>query len=96
MDIREIISDRMGELGTTQRQLQALTGVHQVRISDYLTGKRDMNGDNVAKLLEALGLEITSSNAKRRRARGTPKAATPRRPLPRSGARRRAAEHKGM
>jgi len=69
MDIRQIIRDRMAEQDISQRRLHRLTGVHQVRISNYLTGQRDMGSDNVAKLLDTLGLVIKpmdSNPAKRK------------------------------
>jgi predicted transcriptional regulator len=65
VDIRAIIANRMKERGTTQVALQELTGIHQVRISDYLTGKRDVNAETLRKMLEALELDIRP--AKRRR-----------------------------
>ena len=69
MDIRRIISDRMTERGVTQTALQQMTGVHQVRISDYLTGKRDVNAETLRKILEALKLEIRPARQRRRKGR---------------------------
>ena len=52
------MKDRMSELGVTQLRLAELSGILQPRISDYLTGKRDVTGESLRKLLEALDLEI--------------------------------------
>ena len=91
MDFRQIISDRMRELGMTQRRLQALTGVHQVRISDYLTGKRDVYADTLQKMLAALGLKIV--RAKRPAARRQATASL--RATQRHQTRRRSGKRKG-
>jgi transcriptional regulator with XRE-family HTH domain len=66
VDIREIIANRMKERGITQVALQELAGVHQVRISDYLTGKRDVNAETLRKMLEALELEIRPATRRRK------------------------------
>ena len=67
MEIRQIIEDAMERKGMTQRALQAMTGIWQHRISDYLTGKHDVNAETLRKMLEALDLEIRP-----RRGRGKP------------------------
>ena len=64
MDIRRIIRDEMDRQGITQTQLQEMTCILQHRISDYLTGKRDVNAETLRRMLEALKLEI---RPKRRR-----------------------------
>lgn len=66
MDIRQIIKDEMDRQGITQTALQDLTGILQHRISDYLTGKRDVNGETLRKMLEALGLEIRPTRRRRK------------------------------
>ncbi|MHB1156056.1 MAG: helix-turn-helix domain-containing protein [Phycisphaerales bacterium] len=58
MDIRQIINDAMQKQGISQRGLAQQTGLMQPRISDYLLGKRDVQGETLNKLLEALNLEI--------------------------------------
>lgn len=58
MDIRQIISDEMLRQGVTQTALEQMTGILQHRISDYLRGKRDVNAETLAKMLDALNLEI--------------------------------------
>jgi len=70
VDMRQIIRDSMAEQGISQRRLHRLTGVHQVRISNYLTGQRDMGSDNVAKLLDALGLVIKPMETKPSNSKG--------------------------
>ena len=67
MNLRQTIADRMTELDVSQRNLEALTGICQSRICDYLTGKRDMVGDNVALMLEALDLEVRPKRRKKGR-----------------------------
>ena len=69
MDIRRIIADRMAECDVTQTALQQKSGVHQVRISDYLTGKRDINAETLRKIFEALKLEIRPARQRRRKGR---------------------------
>ena len=69
MDIRTIIKDRMATKGITQLSLQQLTGIHQVRISEYLTGKHDVNAETLRKMLEALNLEIRPKSERQRKGR---------------------------
>ncbi len=64
-DFRSLIHDAMERQGVTQMALAALTGVRQHRISEYLAGKRDMTGENIAKLFDALGLEVSRVRKKR-------------------------------
>jgi transcriptional regulator with XRE-family HTH domain len=58
MDLRQTIKTRMEHLGISQHRLQELTGILQHRFSEYLAGKRDMTGENLQVILDALGLEI--------------------------------------
>lgn len=58
MDIRQIISEAMQRQGVSQRRLAQQTGIMQPRISDYLTGKRDVQSETLRRMLEALALEI--------------------------------------
>ena len=62
VDIRQpiinIIIDAMQRQGISQRRLAEVTGIMQPRISDYLTGKRDVRTETLAKMLKALALEI--------------------------------------
>ena len=48
----------------TQTRLAELAGMTIPRVSDYLNGKRDVQGETLRRMLEALNLEI--SPAKRR------------------------------
>lgn len=91
MDIRQIIANRMEQRGITQTALQAMTGIHQVRISDYLNGKRDMTGDNVAMLLDALGLAVRPAEAPETRRRGK----MPQTPTPKAKKKQKAPRRKG-
>ena len=65
MDIREIILNTMGRNGVSQHELARRTGVLQPRVSDYLTGKRDVRAETLTKFLVALHLEITDSKESR-------------------------------
>jgi len=56
--MRQIIKDEMKRQGVTQIAMEEMTGILQHRISDYLTGKRDVNAETLRKMLEALDLEI--------------------------------------
>lgn len=66
MDIRQIIKNQMTLQGMTQLRLVQLTGICQPRISVYLTGKQDMTGENLRKILEALDLEIRPAPRRRK------------------------------
>ena len=69
MDIRQIIGTEMQRQGMTQIALEELTGILQHRISEYLTGKRDVNAETLQKILEALKLEIRPARQRRRKGR---------------------------
>ena len=71
VDIRQIIKDEMQRQDVTQTDMQAMTGILQHRISEYLTGKRDVNAETLRLILEALDLEIRC--ARRRRRKGYPR-----------------------
>lgn len=58
MDIRQIIMTAMAQQELSQRRLSEITGITQPRISDYLTGKRDVQSETLGKILKALRLEI--------------------------------------
>ena len=65
MDLRRIIKKELERRGMTQTRLAELAGMTIPRVSDYLNGKRDVQGETLRRMLEALGLEI--KRAKRRR-----------------------------
>ena len=69
MDIREIIKVEMQRRGVTQVELQEMTGILQHRISEYMTGKRDVNAETLQKILEALKLEIRQAQKRGRKGR---------------------------
>ena len=69
MDIRQIIKAAMESQGVTQVALQEMTGVLQHRISDYLRGKRDVNAETLARLMDALKLEIRPVSRRTRKGR---------------------------
>lgn len=70
MNIRQIIMDEMARQGVTQRALQEMTGVLQHRISEFLTGRRDVNAETLAKILDALDIELRPSKRSRRKGKG--------------------------
>lgn len=43
----------------TQAELAAQSGVSQVAIATFETGKSDMRASNIVKLCEALGVKVT-------------------------------------
>jgi transcriptional regulator with XRE-family HTH domain len=66
MDLRRIIKAEVEKQGLTQDRLGELTGLLQHRLSEYLSGKRDMTGENLQKILGALGLELRSTRSRRK------------------------------
>ena len=64
-----MIKDEMRRQGVTQLALQAMTGIRQHRISEYLTGRRDVNAETLRKMLEALNFEIRPAKQGRRKGR---------------------------
>ena len=59
MDIRQIVDRRRERLKMTQYRLAKEAGVHQQTISRFLRGDRDITTGILARLLAALGLQIT-------------------------------------
>ena len=45
--------------GVTQADLAAQAGVSPTAIAEFETGKRDIRASTIAKLCEALGVEVT-------------------------------------
>ncbi len=70
MDIREIIKHELRRQDMTQMQLAALAQMTIPRVSDYLTGKRDVYAETLRRMLTSLGLEIVPAKrpAARRKA----------------------------
>ena len=66
MDIRQTIRERLKQRGMTQASLAKMAEMTEPRVSDYLTGKRDVNADTLRKMLEALNLEIRPKKKGRR------------------------------
>ena len=58
VDLRKIIKDEMQRQGVSQTKLQEMTGILQHRISEYLSGRRDVTAETLRKMLEALKLDI--------------------------------------
>lgn len=66
-DFRQIITEALESQGKTKywlAQQVAGTGPVQDTVYRYLSGKKDMTGENIALLLAALGIEV---RPKRRR-----------------------------
>lgn len=58
MDMRQIIRDELKRQGMSQARLAELAGMTIPRVSDYLNAKRDVQGETLRRMLEALGLEV--------------------------------------
>ena len=67
VNIRRIIGDAMNCQEMTQVMLSEMTGITQPRISDFLTGRRDIRTDTLVKILKALNLEIRSKTRRKGR-----------------------------
>ncbi len=59
VDFRAVVAAAMERGYVTQARLSAETGITQSRISDYLRGKRDMNGRSLGRIFAALGVVCT-------------------------------------
>ena len=57
----------MDHHGITQTELARLSGVPQPRVSDYLTGKRDIRVETLVKFCDVLELEIVPVKARKGR-----------------------------
>lgn len=66
MNIRQTIADEMERQGIGQREMCRRTGIAQVRISEYVNGKRDMNGRNLEILMDELGIELKTRRTRRK------------------------------
>lgn len=58
MDFRQIIKSELQRQGMTQMRLAELAHMTIPRVSDFLRGKRDVTGDTLGRMFEALGLEV--------------------------------------
>ena len=58
MEIRDIILDRMDELGMTQSELAELADMTRPRVNAFLRGHRDVYAETLGRMLDALDLEI--------------------------------------
>src|SRR5690606_22322779 len=58
MDIREIIRGELERQGMTQTRLAELAHMTVPRVNDYIHGKRDVTGETLGRMLDALGLTI--------------------------------------
>lgn len=64
MDFRQIIKDELERQGMTRMKLAELAGMTIPRVSDYLNAKRDVQGETLRHMLEALGLEVRSAQGR--------------------------------
>ena len=67
MDIRAIIEAEMGRQGVSQRGLAHEIGMTQQAVNRYIRGHKDMTGENLARILDALGLVIIPRPPRRKR-----------------------------
>lgn len=58
MTLRELIIKSRTESNMTQGELAEKSGIPQSRISEFESGRRSMNSDNVDRLIQALGVNI--------------------------------------
>lgn len=63
MTIRELIIQKRNESNMTQKELSEKTGIPQSRISDFESGKRNMNSDNIDKMLAALEVSFNQNKS---------------------------------
>ena len=61
MTIRDQIIAAMQTQGLSQRRLAHLAGIPQPAINRYLRGHVDMNGRNLERLLDVMGLALGPS-----------------------------------
>jgi transcriptional regulator with XRE-family HTH domain len=61
MTIREMVIYKRNEAGLTQKELSEKTGIAQCRISEFESGTRSMNSDNIDKIFEALEIEFSQN-----------------------------------
>lgn len=60
--IATIMTERMSELGMSQRKLGKIMDCTQQYISDILKGQRNMTLETICKIENALGIEIIKMN----------------------------------
>lgn len=58
VDIRAAVRAEVERAGWTHQELATRTGLPRPRVTEYLTGRRDMTGASLDRLLTALGLRI--------------------------------------
>ncbi len=57
-NMNEICSNRIKQGGLKLVEVEAASGINRTSISSFLTGKQVMSSKNLARLLQALGLDI--------------------------------------
>jgi len=67
MDIRSLIIERMEAMEITQAQLAEAAEMTRPRVNAYLRGHRDVYAETLAKMLDALNLEIRPAVKRRRK-----------------------------
>jgi len=58
MDFKKLIWAELERQGLPQNELVRRTGITKSRISNFLNGKRDVQGKNLRKMFLALGIEV--------------------------------------
>ena len=66
MDLRSIIKKELQRQGVAQARLAELADMTPARVSQFLTGKRDVNAETLRRMLEALKLEIRPAKGRRK------------------------------
>lgn len=62
MTIREMVIEKRKKAGITQEELAKKTGIPQSRISEFESGNRSMNSNNLDKIFEALEISLQQNN----------------------------------
>jgi len=66
MSFRRIIRAEVTRQGLSGYRVAQLSGVPMRTVQAYLAGTRDLTGERVARIAEALGLELRGSRRRRK------------------------------
>jgi transcriptional regulator with XRE-family HTH domain len=58
MDFKKLIRAELERQGLSQNELVRRTGITKSRVSNFLNGKRDIQGKNLRKMFMALDIEV--------------------------------------
>lgn len=69
MSFRRIIRREAEQQGLSGYRIAKLSGTPMRTVQAYLAGDRDLTGERLAKIAEALGLELRPARRRRKKAR---------------------------